>query len=352
MPANTPSTRDHHVPRMYLKRFARARGSRRQLGAMTPDMQDQFVTSIDRAAVERGFYWGTDLRGVPHHDLEDFLRALESDATPAFRRVLDSGRLHTDDALPPWPPTAEVRMLLSWWIAAQILRTVRQRERLAEQIDPTEPALAVPRRFRTANRHIQYIIELIEGLAASIFYRPWGIGFAGFCLLTGDVPVLVLNGQDHPDQHAAVRFWDVYLPLDPHRCLYLPGENASADSYRRSDHRFTLHAGHVLALNSLIMDTAVRHVFFHPEHDPTKFAEPAVRSTDGLPQMLLHYGVLPPGYGIERRWLHRHPDPTDGPVSSRGQDEVIASATELSEDIERRQLRFDSSSPVSRGARQ
>jgi hypothetical protein len=80
--------------------------------------------------VERGFYWGTDIEGVPHHRLEEFLTVIEGESAKAFRRVLDAGKVHTDDALPPWPPRADVRNAISWWIAAQILRTLRQRERL------------------------------------------------------------------------------------------------------------------------------------------------------------------------------------------------------------------------------
>jgi hypothetical protein len=52
-------TRDHHVPRMYLRRFARSRSGKSvdQIGAATPDLRTRFVASIGDVAAERGFYW-------------------------------------------------------------------------------------------------------------------------------------------------------------------------------------------------------------------------------------------------------------------------------------------------------
>ena len=74
------NTRDHHVPRMYLERFVRHRSSGPQVTAMTPDLRVRFNTSVNDVAVERGFYWGTDVDGVPHHHIEQFLTALEGPA--------------------------------------------------------------------------------------------------------------------------------------------------------------------------------------------------------------------------------------------------------------------------------
>lgn len=346
--SSVTNTRDHHVPRMYLRRFARhGSGREPQITAMTPDLGTRFTTSINRVAVERGFYWGTDLDGVPHHDLEEFLTSLEGDAVPAFRRVLDSGKTHTDDALPVWPPRKDVRFAISWWMAAQILRTLRQRERLNLSYSqeqggtlPRPETLETPSRFAVANLHIRYIAEMIKNLAGAIFNRPWGIGFSDYCLLTGDVPVLVFNGQDHPDQSAAVRYWDVYMPMDPHRCLYLPGLGSADKMHIRVDHRFKLHPGHALGLNSLMIDTAVKHVFFHPEHDPTSKAEPAVPSNRELPQFLLNYEVLPKGYSVERRWLDTHPAPSTKPARNKSDDEAVAAVEEMSGELSRRQERF------------
>ena len=343
MKTNATNTRDHHVPRMYLRRFAQHRPGGAQLIAMSPDLKTRFPASINDVAVERGFYWGSDIDGVPHHDMEKFFTALEDEAATAFRRVLDTGKLPSEDALPPWPPRTATRHSISWWIAAQILRTLRQRTRLelahhGQASDPKpKKRLDLPRQFDSANRHIKYIAEMIERLAAAIFYRPWGVGFSDYCLLTGDVPVIVLNGQDHSDQHLAVQFWDIYMPLDSHRCLYLPGLGSAGDREIRTDHRFKLHPGLAIGLNSMVIDTAVRHVFFHPEHDPSAKAEPAVQTGGELPQFLMTYEVIADGYGVERRWLDTHPQPPTSAQPPTSEADIKTIFADLAGELDKRQ---------------
>lgn len=336
------NTRDHYVPQMYLRRFGRATANGHQVAVSTRDLGRTFRASIRDVAVESGFYWGTDPDGVPHHDMEEFLSVLEGSATTAFRSVLDSGRGPDDDALPPWPPRVDVRFSLSWWIAAQILRTVRQRTRLV--MDAGRAGIDLPSKVAVANHHLNYIARLIEPLAATLFSRPWGIGFSDYCLLSGDVPALVLNGQDHENQQVAVAYWDVYLPLDPHRCLYLPGAaSEGADHRLRRDHRMKLHPGHAMGLNSVMLDASVRHVFYHPEHDPTSRAKPALNLDSNLPRFLMSYEALAPEMGVQRRWLETHPAVADGSnteAPSLTDDEAIALATEMAEEVERRGRRF------------
>lgn len=347
------STRDHYVPQMYLRRFGRPRSSGHQIAVSTRDLSKSFVASVGDVAVESGFYWGTDVDGVPHHHMEEFFSAIEGTATTAFRSILDRGKRPDDDALPTWPPRADVRLALSWWISAQILRTVRQRTRLA--IDAGIAGIQLPDEIAVANHHLAYIAEMIQPIAATIFSRPWGVGFSDYCLLTSDVPVLVLNGQDHTDQEAAVDYWDVYLPLDPHRCLYLPGRaSSSADRRLRSDHRLKLHPGHAMGLNSAMLDASVRHVFFHPAHDPTPKAEPALDLESNLPRFLMNYDVLAPGFGVQQRWLDVHPSASDGPTgrSTLTEDDTMALVTGMAAELERRGKRFqelaDSDRPASR----
>jgi hypothetical protein len=337
------NTRDHHVPQMYLRRFGRATSNGHQIAVSTRDLTRTFTASVRDVAVESGFYWGTDPDGVPHHHMEEFLSTLEGNATTAFRAVLDSGKGPDDDALPFWPPRVEVRLSLSWWIAAQILRTVRQRTRLV--MDAGRAGVDLPDEVAAANHHLRYIAELIEPLAATLFSRPWGVGFSDYCLLSGDVPALVLNGQDHSNQQAAVAYWDVYLPLDPHRCLYLPGTASEASDNRlRSDHRLKLHPGHAMGLNSAMLDASVRHVFCHPEHDPTAQAEPALDLASNLPRFLMAYDVLAPDMGVQRRWLDTRPpavENLDTKATSLTDDEAIVLATRMTTEIERRGRRFE-----------
>lgn len=338
----TGNTRDHYVPQMYLRRFGRPRSNGHQLTVSTRDLAKRFKANVRDVGVESGFYWGTDPDGVPHHHMEEFLTGLEGNAATAFRSVLDSGKHFDDDAFPAWPPRADVRSAIAWWIAAQILRTVRQRNRLV--LDADRSGIELPNKIATANHHLRYIAEMIEPIAATVFSRPWGIGFSDYCLLSGDVPVLVLNGQDHDDQQAAVDYWDVYLPLDPHRCLYLPGAASEGTDRRlRRDHRFKLHAGLAMGLNSAMLDASVRHVFFHEEHDPTPQAQPALDLEASLPRFIVNYEVLAPEMGVQRRWLDTHPSAADGEATglpSLTDDEAITLATMMAAELDRRGQQF------------
>src|SRR5450756_283171 len=175
-------TNDHYVPQMYLKRWGTPRPAGHQIiAAHADDLSSPFPTTTRNVASEKGFYWGEDHDGVPHHEMERFLTTLENDAATAFRFILDKGSRPADNALPPrWPTRADDRLMLAWWIAAQLLRTTHQRERLWKLTgDPLEP----PRSMARANKHFEFMLENIGPLAGIIFRRPWGIGFSSACLM-------------------------------------------------------------------------------------------------------------------------------------------------------------------------
>jgi hypothetical protein len=98
--------------------------------------------------------------------------------------------------------------------------------------------------------------------------------------------------------------------------------------------------GLVLGFNSMVIDTAVRHVFFHPEHDPTARAEPAARTTGELQRMLMSYDVLADDHGVERRWLDQHPKPRAATNSPAREADAVAIVTAMSDELNRRQRRF------------
>jgi hypothetical protein len=242
--------------------------------------------------------------------MEQFLGIIEGEAAPAFRYILDKGSHPADNALPDrWPLRADVRSAVAWWMAAQILRTARQRERLNTL--QTE-SLSLPRGLARNNHHLEYIAKQIAPLAFLLTTRPWGVGFTNLCLYTSDVPVQIINGQDDNDQLKAASYWDIYLPLDPHRFLYLPGSMHSDHPRLMRDHTINLPGGLAMALNDLVIENAHRHVFFHPEHDPrakmhAKLIAGAVKRRSASPsESVLVYDAMPPGTGIERRWLDRH----------------------------------------------
>jgi Protein of unknown function (DUF4238) len=343
---NSGSTRDHHVPQMYLRRFARRTGSGfRIVGADINDLSVRFSTEVKNVAVERGFYWGSDSDGVPHHEMERFLDKIEALGARAFRQLLDAGKLHTDNALPPLPLHKDARLALSWWVAGQLLRTTRQRARLEVG---SHPSIDIPRDFRSANRHIAFILELLQPLAAILFHRPWGVGFSDYCLLTSDVPVLVLNAQDADDQLLAAEYWDIYLPLDPHRCLFLPGLHTRQLHNHWVDRALKLHPGIAMALNNAAADVAVKHVFFHPDHDPTskihvreRQALEAELVSHNLTRCLIGYDILDAGCGVERRWLDQHP-PAGGNkhAPSLSESEVLRVAELMVSQLDRAESNF------------
>ncbi|CCH85805.1 conserved protein of unknown function [Modestobacter italicus] len=112
------------------------------------------------------------------------------------------------------------------------------------------------------------ITEHLAPLAAIVGSTPWGIGFSDACLPTSDVPVVVMNGQDHDDQLLSVAHWDVLVPLDAHRFLIMPTPGSQPDPRTLADHRAKFDGGFGMALFGLLWEAAEQHVFWHPDHVP------------------------------------------------------------------------------------
>lgn len=286
--------------------------------------------------------------------METFLTTIESEAAPAFRNMLDKGKLPGDNALPErWPPRPETRLSLAWWLAAQLIRTAPQRERLwrLHGDDPLEP----PRSLRRADLHHAYIVKAVAPLAALIYARPWGVGFTNLCLLTSDAPVQVLNAASDDDPLATATFWDIYLPLDSHRFLYLPGEMHASQRRLMGDHLINLPGGLAIPLNNEVLATAHRHVMWHARHDPRTridlshaLATRHTRRTDGLGGSIMRYVPLDDEFGIERRWLDNHTWDTDA-VSGTSESgvrpmsdmEVVSLAQEMADELQTARAKFE-----------
>lgn len=285
--------------------------------------------------------------------MEAFLTAIEGEAATAFRRILDKGKLPTDNAFPDrWPPSSKTRVAIAWWVAAQPIRTAPQRERLwrLHGDDPLEP----PRSLRRADLHHAYIVRAVAPLAALIAARPWGFGFTGLCLLTSDSPVQVLNARNDDDPLATAAFWDIYLPLDPHRFLYMPGQMHASQRRLMRDHRLNLPSGLATPLNHEILETAHRHLIWHPEHDPRSkinldeaLAIRRSRRQHGGTGTVLYYTALDDDFGVERRWLDIHTWESDLPADSvadggpKTEAELIALFAQMSEQLENAKATFD-----------
>ncbi|MFI6440126.1 DUF4238 domain-containing protein [Streptomyces sp. NPDC050759] len=277
-----------------------------------------FPAMTTAIGAERGFYWGTTIDGVPHHECEELFTALEGNAEAVLKVILDD----KDWALTPnWPLTPEQRGALSWWMAAQILRTTRQPKRLAHTQPPSVQEADVPDNIAwiTANNpHLRYIVENIAILAPVLYNRPWGLGFSDMCLLTSDVPVVVWNRPDADDQVLAVAQSDIMLPLDPHRLLFLPSPAEQlTDPRKRTDHLLHVEGAVGKALVEVAYDVADQFVIHHPRHDPWLHWKPnsprqprrwAGEEHSAL-QYALQYPVFLPNRNIERRWTIEHPPP-------------------------------------------
>ena len=123
------TTNDHTVPESYLRRFGQQRpGKGTFIVARRADApENRFEPNIRNIAAVKGFYWTTSPDGEPDHTMGHLLGRIETVAAPAFNVMLDD----RDYALARhWPLRRHLRERLCWWMAAQMLRTTRQRSRL------------------------------------------------------------------------------------------------------------------------------------------------------------------------------------------------------------------------------
>jgi Protein of unknown function (DUF4238) len=306
---------DHTVPQMYLRRFGwqRRRSSREWfISARRVEQLDQpFTANIRNVAAVTDFYG---------EKVEKLLCKIEGNAKGVFDTILEDPRA----ALPGpdrWPLPGHDRELLAWWIAAQIVRTVRQRRRLQHFAGDGTDQLTVPQSIKSEagrSEHLRFMADQLARLSWVVFDRPWGLGFSDLCLWTSDVPVMIMNGQDDENQLLATAYWDVVMPLDPHRFLLLPGWPArEEDPYKRADHLFKLPGGLGLLINNLAFDTADSHLFCNQDHDPfphlrldgPRLPTPWAGNTREGASYLLEYATMPSDLNIERRWLSEHAPP-------------------------------------------
>ncbi|GAA4958960.1 hypothetical protein GCM10023224_51190 [Streptomonospora halophila] len=311
------ASKDHTVPQMYLRRFAEKRRQNSFVERVSvesypngPAVNVRNVGAID------SFYWSRNFTKKTPHIVEELLGKIETAATPAFNIILDDH----DFALPrKWPIPQKHRTSLAWWMAAQILRTTRQRARVVTTTDLA--GLDPPPNIKRANfgrdEHLSYIVQNISKLAAILFDKPWAVGFSDCCLLSSDVPVLVLNGQDDKDQLLAAAYWDVFLPLDPHRFLLLPSLGTRKDDYRaRADHLAKFPGGLGLAMVQATFDAADKIVLRHPQHRllhgkvevdaRLPSPDPFIANETSGHAYIINYEVLPPTAQIWKRWAHEH----------------------------------------------
>jgi hypothetical protein len=211
-----------------------------------------------------------------------------------------------------WPLPPRMRGSLAWYMAAQIVRTTRQRKRLdaweASKSFTVPGALAPP---DLATTHARYIAATLEEIANALYIRPWGLGFSNACLPTSDCPVVILNAHDDEDQVGAALTWDIVFPLDPHRFIFMPDRQmVEDDPQKRRDHRLMMD-GVGLALVDAIYAAADRYIYMHPDHPPmldtTRSPRlPAPGAQGFSPQAVLMYPVLEANLTVRAHWATHH----------------------------------------------
>lgn len=304
---------DHHVPQVYLRRFAVKRKQRHYLlAAEVSDMGKRWETNVANVGAEGDFYTFLTSNGAESRDLEAFFGRLESAAVPALRTILDD----PEYALPrAWPLPPQQRLALSWFMAAQIVRSTRQRKRLegwAKRERADMPGALTMTDLATL--HAQFIVAAVGGLAAILASRPWGLAHSTACLPASDCPMLILNGQDDDDQLSAAAYWDIAFPLDPHRLIFMPGlPLIEKDPYKAVDHRIKLD-GLGYAIADAIYSTADRFIYMHPDHQPHfytgsdgRLAAPGSGVTEA--QYVISYRTLSPEWTVAKRWATLHQPP-------------------------------------------
>lgn len=260
-------TRDHTVPRMYLKNFA---NDKNVLNVHSvADISKPFPATVGRIAAIKGFYWGLGPNGTQGNNMEGLLCDIEDGAAPTLRMLMRDG---TGEKI-SWPllPNTSVegscpKTELSWWIAAQMLRTTRQRNRLNYLVGGEPIRGGKANNFSSNNVHLQYIYEHIRSLAYLIYRRPWGFGLSHSDLITSDSPVVMFYGHDDEDQISAFMRTDIVVPLSYDRLLLLPGPDSIDAGLNEKDHVFEIDSQTGDHINQIIFDSADRFVFSHPEH--------------------------------------------------------------------------------------
>lgn len=311
---------DHHVPRVHLRRFARPGPGKREPEWFIDAADVSTPTKVFRANVrnvgaERDFYTFEGLDGKETRALESFFGQLEGSVVPVWRALLDHPKYALNDL---WPLPPRMRGALAWYMAAQIVRTTRQRKRLeAWGASQSFMVPGVPAPPSLATTHARYIAETLEEVARALYVRPWGLGFTNACLPTSDCPVVILNAHDDEDQVGAALTWDIVFPLDPHRFIFMPDiQMVEDDPGKRVDHRLNL-SGVGVAFVDAIYAAADRYIYMHPDHkpwlDPDRAPRlPAPGAPGFAPQSALQYPILDDDLTISARWAKHHVPRVEG----------------------------------------
>jgi hypothetical protein len=282
-----PARRHHVVSRFYLRGFA----DTRKLIMRRPLNGKAHLQSLNDATVHTDFYT-VRAEGVEQDYVEKQLSQAETEAAKAFNTILD---------FKTWPPTPEDRLAVSVWIGLQYLRGENRRRMVEElhhvylesevgaaTVNQLRDLIGIPATFTdeqveeiraymlttTDARQIEHHMHLgtmgriLERAVPSVFHRrPWVlVDFSWDALGTSDTPVALVPD---PDAAAGLRgvsigtASELYVPLSARAALYMGGLGASAQ-----DGREVGSAELAGLFNQLMLTTARRVLYYHPDSDP------------------------------------------------------------------------------------
>lgn len=280
--------RHHTVPRFHLRRFANGRD---QMTRVELPGDRRHLISVTDATVVKDFYLGELADGTWSDAVEDFLGAIEDDAAPAVRQIVDNC---------VWPIPDEARAAIANWAAVQYLRTPamrRQQDDVADALaklqikvggrpgirrllerganEPvTDDDVEVQwqdwsnfDKFRVKahpNEHLRLMMDLFPRVATMMSDRGWVlVRFQRKTLITSDNPVVLIAPEGHDCNYGVGLFTaaGIFVPLDRRVGLLMLGVN-------ENDCRLPGTVMWSKAFNSNISFNARRAIFHHPDDTP------------------------------------------------------------------------------------
>jgi hypothetical protein len=305
--------RHHHVPHLYLDRFA---DSNQRVWVRRRDGKS-FPSNTENVTVETGFYDTRGADGERSTEVEEILNRFESPAAEALR-FIDAHGVAPDLESPH-------RIALAHFMGLQLARTPEMRERVlfSDSVDryaagreitqelvadylttehlgfaPSPPEVAGAHTFLTAAPRgdnplgVEFSIEMMwrsaETTSPHLAVKHWTIEHdrkARF--ITSDTPLVLWAKPSEMDDITGIGIGtadEIRLPLDPGKQLVLTPRARAPQS--------RVNSARVVACNRDVADACHRLVIGHPAHEAAMRALPM---RDRRPVMRFSQG---PGYSV------------------------------------------------------
>lgn len=286
----TDPIKHHYVPQFYLRHFANNRDQVRVVERTTPGKA--YTCPVRDVASER-FFYKLETGSGASLELEKTLSEIESASRAALDELIGQ----------PFPPSAETRELIGFFVGLQWLRGRDQRDtynHLADQFaklilinqsksslrkhfrdaagrEPTDAEieqllkkLSATETYKVTphqNEPIQQMLKMAPGLGRIAAGRVWQIlRFSEPCLITSDSPVVAWTNPKHlggPYSRGGFGMCDeIRFPLDMRHALIIAAEAPAGEIVRDGS------LEQAKAFNYSIAANSYRRIFHHPDMSP------------------------------------------------------------------------------------